>query len=130
LDELTGDPNFRQNLRQLVNGLSGLVSSTQQMQQQVQVANTIDSVKAAVSKPNNLIPTPAPTQQAMFHDKSLPVYVINPSPANFGIIDPNVQESPSPSIPKLSQENLLKQLREYGKERETGKEAIELDNFK
>jgi phospholipid/cholesterol/gamma-HCH transport system substrate-binding protein len=124
LDELTGDPTFRQNLRQLVNGLSGLVSSTQQMQQQVQVATTLDSVKTAVSKPNNLIPTPAPTQQAMSNDKSLPVYVINPSPANFESTDANLQSTPSPSIPNSSQENLLKQLREYGKQREqleTGK---------
>jgi len=27
LDELTGDPKFRSNIRNLVNGLSGLVSS-------------------------------------------------------------------------------------------------------
>jgi phospholipid/cholesterol/gamma-HCH transport system substrate-binding protein len=124
LDELTGDPTFRQNLRQLVNGLSGLVSSTQQMQQQVQVATTLDSVKTAVSKPKNLVPTPAPTQQAMSNEKSLPVYVINPSPANFESADTNLQPTPSPSIPNLSQENLLKQLRDYGKQREqleTGK---------
>ncbi|MDZ7995224.1 MAG: MlaD family protein [Nostoc sp. EfeVER01] len=130
LDELTGDPNFRKNLRQLVNGLSGLVSSTQQMQQQVQVATTLDSVKAAVSKPKNLIPIPAPTQQAMFNDKSLPVYEMNPSAANFASTDTDFQPSPSPSIPNSSQENLLKQLREYGKQREqleTEKEAIQLD---
>ncbi|MHC5827309.1 MAG: MlaD family protein, partial [Nostoc sp.] len=95
-----------------------------QMQQQVQVASTLDSVKAAVSKPNNLIPTPAPTQEAVFHDKSLPVYTINPSPANFETADTNVQPTPSESIPNSSQEDLLKQLREYGKQREqleTGK---------
>jgi len=40
LDELTGDPAFRENIRQLINGLSGLVSSTQQLQQQVEVAET------------------------------------------------------------------------------------------
>jgi phospholipid/cholesterol/gamma-HCH transport system substrate-binding protein len=38
LDELTGDPAFRRNLRNLVNGLSGLVSSTQDLEQQVEVA--------------------------------------------------------------------------------------------
>ncbi|MBW4452320.1 MAG: MCE family protein [Nostoc indistinguendum CM1-VF10] len=124
LDELTGDPTFRQNLRQLVNGLSGLVSSTQQMQQQVQVATTLDSVKTAVSKPKNLVPTPAPTQQAMSKEKSLPVYLTNPPLANFESADTNLQPTPSPSIPNSSQENLLKQLREYGKQREqleTGK---------
>lgn len=48
LDELTGDPAFRNNLRNLVNGLSGLVSSTQQIQQQVQVAQNLDSVQSVV----------------------------------------------------------------------------------
>jgi len=38
LDELTGDPEFRNNLRNLVNGLSRLVSSTQDLEQQVQTA--------------------------------------------------------------------------------------------
>ena len=33
LDELTGDPQFRQNVREIVDGLSGLVSSTQQLEQ-------------------------------------------------------------------------------------------------
>ncbi|MEH1875315.1 MlaD family protein [Nostoc sp.] len=126
LDELTGDPTFRQNLRQLVNGLSSLVSSTQQMQQQVQVASTLDSVKTAVSKPKNLIPIPTPTQEAMSNDKSLSVYVINPPPANFASTDINPEPTPTPSlsISNSSQENLLKQLREYGKQREqleTGK---------
>ncbi len=38
VDELTGDPEFRKNLRNLVNGLSKLVSSTQDLEQQVQTA--------------------------------------------------------------------------------------------
>lgn len=46
LDELTGDPAFRENIRQLVNGLSGLVSSTDQLHQQIEVAQTLDSVTA------------------------------------------------------------------------------------
>jgi len=50
LDELTGDPSFRDNIRQLIEGLSGLVSSTQQVEQQVQVAKTLDSVKIAAQK--------------------------------------------------------------------------------
>lgn len=48
LDELTGDPAFRNNVRDLVNGLSSLVSSTQQLQQQVGVAQTLDSVTSVV----------------------------------------------------------------------------------
>ncbi len=41
LDELTGDPQFRTNLRNLVTGLSGLVSSTQQLHQQAQLAQVL-----------------------------------------------------------------------------------------
>lgn len=41
LDELTGSPEFRNNLRELVNGLSNLVSSSQQLQQQIQTAQEV-----------------------------------------------------------------------------------------
>lgn len=53
LDELTGDPAFRNNLRELVNGLSSLVSSTQQLQQQVQVAEKLDSLSNATKSLKN-----------------------------------------------------------------------------
>lgn len=49
LDDLTGDPTFRNNIRKLVNGLSGLVSSTQQLQQQTQVAEVLVPLRAAVN---------------------------------------------------------------------------------
>lgn len=38
VDELTGDPTFRNNLRDLVNGLTDLVSTTESLEQQVQLA--------------------------------------------------------------------------------------------
>lgn len=41
LDELTGDPQLRNDLRKLIKGLSGLTSSTQQLQQQAQVAQVL-----------------------------------------------------------------------------------------
>jgi phospholipid/cholesterol/gamma-HCH transport system substrate-binding protein len=44
LDELTGDPGFRSNVRKLIDGLSGLVSTTQQLQQQVQMAQTLEPI--------------------------------------------------------------------------------------
>ncbi|MBW4579719.1 MAG: MCE family protein [Tildeniella nuda ZEHNDER 1965/U140] len=46
LDELTGDPSFRVNLRKLINGLSKLVSSTQQLQQQAEVARLLAPIAA------------------------------------------------------------------------------------
>jgi phospholipid/cholesterol/gamma-HCH transport system substrate-binding protein len=48
LDELTGDPAFRENLKNLVNNLSGLVSSTQQLQQQTQLAQELAQELAPV----------------------------------------------------------------------------------
>ena len=44
LDELTGDPQFRNNLRQLVNGLGNLVSSSDQIQQQLQIAQRLQQI--------------------------------------------------------------------------------------
>jgi len=103
LDELTGDPAFRNNLRQLVNGLSTLVSTTEQMQQQVQVADTLDSFKASVNKSDLVIPTPRATQEVM---------IINTSPAE----EKSAAKKPittAISSTKSSQERLLKQLRDY-----------------
>ncbi len=49
LEELTGDPALRDNLRKLINGLSGLVSSTQKLQQQSQVAQTLLPLSSQLS---------------------------------------------------------------------------------
>ncbi|MFB2970926.1 MlaD family protein [Aerosakkonema sp. BLCC-F183] len=49
LDELTGDPRFRNNLRNLVNELSGLVSSTEQLQEQVEVAQFLTPMASATN---------------------------------------------------------------------------------
>jgi len=47
LDELTGDPAFRENLRNLVNNLSGLVASTQQLRQQTQLAQELAPARSS-----------------------------------------------------------------------------------
>jgi phospholipid/cholesterol/gamma-HCH transport system substrate-binding protein len=41
VDELTGDPTVRRNLRELINGLSNLVSSTEMLEQQAQLATAL-----------------------------------------------------------------------------------------
>ncbi len=41
LDELTGDPQLRENLRRLINGLSGLVSLSDQLEQDTQLAQAL-----------------------------------------------------------------------------------------
>ncbi|MGK7884803.1 MAG: MlaD family protein [Crocosphaera sp.] len=44
VEELTGDPTFRQNIRKLIDGLSNLVAYTEQLEQQVYVGQVIESV--------------------------------------------------------------------------------------
>ncbi|MBH8565632.1 MCE family protein [Nostoc sp. CENA67] len=118
LDELTGDPTFRQNLRQLVNGLSGLVSSTQQMQEQVKVAATLDSMKAAViNQQKTIIATPAPTKQVISHEKPLPAYTINPSTVFVETAEKQPEPTNSAVTTISSQEKLLQKLRNYSNER-------------
>ena len=106
LDELTGNPEFRQNLEQLVNGLSGLVSSTEQVEQQVKFAATLDTVKASLDKPHQ---TSKPIRKQPFRFES--------SSQTFTNSDKIKQTK---SLPKAnsSQEELLNQLREYQKTRE------------
>ncbi|MGI2907563.1 MlaD family protein [Tolypothrix sp. VBCCA 56010] len=115
LDELTGDPAFRNNLRQLVNGLSTLVSSTEQMQQQVQIADTLDSLKASVNKSDLVISSPT-TQKVM---------IIDTSSATFKSAAKKPEITISSSTLTSSQARLLKQLREYKKQQNqlTSKQA-------
>lgn len=51
VDDLTGDPQFRHNLRRLIDGLSGLVSSTQQLQRQAQIAQVLAPMQASANAP-------------------------------------------------------------------------------
>jgi phospholipid/cholesterol/gamma-HCH transport system substrate-binding protein len=63
VDGLIGDPEFRQNLRDLVDGLSGLVSSTQDLQHQTQLAHALERNQpipaSAFPRPNS-VPDNAP----------------------------------------------------------------------
>jgi phospholipid/cholesterol/gamma-HCH transport system substrate-binding protein len=51
VDELTGDPELRNNIRNLINGLSGLVSSTQELDQRTQIAELLEPIPTASSPP-------------------------------------------------------------------------------
>jgi len=51
LDDVTGDPKFRRQIKQLIDGLSDLLSSTQQLQQQVQIARLAERQRMAASQP-------------------------------------------------------------------------------
>lgn len=48
VEELTGDPIFRNNIRKLIDGLGNLVTDTESLEQQVYAAQIIESVTNAV----------------------------------------------------------------------------------
>jgi phospholipid/cholesterol/gamma-HCH transport system substrate-binding protein len=51
LDELTGDPAFRDNVRNLVNGLGNLLSYTDQLEQQTQMAQALATAQTSLEQP-------------------------------------------------------------------------------
>ena len=52
LDELTGDPKFRANLRRLINGLSSLVSTTDQLERQVRLSQALETTRFSIDSSN------------------------------------------------------------------------------
>ena len=48
VEELTGDPAFRNNVRKLINGLSNLVSYTEQLEEEVYAAQVLESISDQV----------------------------------------------------------------------------------
>ncbi|MGJ3249359.1 MAG: MlaD family protein [Elainellaceae cyanobacterium] len=67
LDQLTGDPAFRRNVRDLIDGLSNLLSSTQQLQQQMQIAQVLNYASyqqaAAPSSSQSIPAMPVPHEE-------------------------------------------------------------------
>lgn len=72
VDELTGDPALRNNIRNLVNGLSNLVSLTNELEQNSRLAQALTLPQGAAIGRVMLTPAPPPDPQA------------NPQPANSG----------------------------------------------
>ncbi|PSR16870.1 MCE family protein [filamentous cyanobacterium CCP3] len=60
VDELTGDPALRRSLRDLINGLSGLVSLTHQLDQASQVAGSLTPAAGEQLERVTFTPVPAP----------------------------------------------------------------------
>ncbi|MDJ1175218.1 MlaD family protein [Roseofilum capinflatum] len=54
MDDLIGDPQFRQNIRNLVNGLGQLVSSTERLEEQAQIAQVLEPIKTQIESPERL----------------------------------------------------------------------------
>lgn len=57
LDDLTGDPSFRENVRELVNGLSNLVSYTHDLEYQRNLALNLEQVERLNSEPVSIQPS-------------------------------------------------------------------------
>ena len=70
VDEITGDPAIRNQLRELINGLGDLVSSTQSLEQQTEVARVLTPLSA---------PSPAPSSTSSSTPLSLPSERAQPS---------------------------------------------------
>lgn len=49
LDELTGDPAFRNNLRQLIESLNRLVDASEQLERQTEIAKVLNSLTVALA---------------------------------------------------------------------------------
>lgn len=67
VEELTGDPTFRNNIRKLIDGLSNLVAYTEQLEQQVYVGQVIESVSDRVEYsllPNHTLKSFSPNEKA------------------------------------------------------------------
>ena len=71
IDEFTGDPEFRSNLRKLINGLSNLVSYTDLLEKQVELATLLEEVEK-VSKKENLTLYLEANSQTNFKEKHFP----------------------------------------------------------
>jgi phospholipid/cholesterol/gamma-HCH transport system substrate-binding protein len=86
LDELTGDPAFRENLKNLVNNLSGLVSSTQQLQQQTQLAQELAPMEGSPASPRSATrptfqPQSSPLSAQNLEVDRLPAPIVPPARA-------------------------------------------------
>ncbi|PSN15378.1 MCE family protein [filamentous cyanobacterium CCP5] len=79
VDELTGDPALRLDLRQLINGLTDLVSSTEGLEQEMQVAQMIAYSRQSLA---TLTLTPA----AQSANSGQPVLSYNGRPYRLGVV--------------------------------------------
>jgi phospholipid/cholesterol/gamma-HCH transport system substrate-binding protein len=98
IDDLTGSPEFRSNLRNLVNGLGKLVSSTEQLEQQAKLAQTIEPLGKSLDRISKL-PTPDPLNSPTPPPPNLTL----PGATNFTPESQfKAEPQPTPSPPTLS----------------------------
>jgi phospholipid/cholesterol/gamma-HCH transport system substrate-binding protein len=68
LDELTGNPKLREDLRRLIEGLSNLLSSTQLLQEQIAYAQSLKQVRDSLAP---AVPTQSQQSQQLAASKAL-----------------------------------------------------------
>jgi len=77
LDDLTGDPTFRENVRQLINGLHNLVSSTEQLHRQAELARVLEPAAIALQGRQSPPDTQTPPPQVLPNPSPLPEEIQN-----------------------------------------------------
>jgi phospholipid/cholesterol/gamma-HCH transport system substrate-binding protein len=98
LDELTGNADFRNNIKNLVNGLGKLVSSAEQLEQQAKLAQSIEPLNKSLNYISKM-PVPLPPISPAFTDnldraKFVPNYRLNINNNN-----PTISPTRSTSFP-------------------------------
>jgi phospholipid/cholesterol/gamma-HCH transport system substrate-binding protein len=96
LDELTGDPAVRSNIRDLIQGLENLLSSTQQLQQQTDFDQLL--IPAAIALQNPEPPPLASSPAAVQVPRRSPAPTLPATPLPTGSAAPH---APTP-LPRLS----------------------------
>ena len=80
VEQFTGDPNFRNNLRKLIDGLGNLVSSTESLEKQVYTTQVLESASSQLKYQIDV-----QQRLAIFQSK-----VLSPLPSNPETINPTI----------------------------------------
>jgi phospholipid/cholesterol/gamma-HCH transport system substrate-binding protein len=99
IDDLTGNPEFRSNLRNLVNGLGKLVSSAEQLEQQAKLAQSIEPLGKSLTYMSKL-PVPTAPRIAVNKNSIRPVIGSQNKPLSIPSA-PSDAQSPLIVVPKF-----------------------------
>jgi phospholipid/cholesterol/gamma-HCH transport system substrate-binding protein len=104
IDDLTGNPEFRSNLRNLVNGLGKLVSSAEQLEQQAKLAQSIEPLSKSITYISKL-PVPNSPRIAVNKNSIRPVIGSQNKPLAIPAA-PSDTQSPPIVVPDLNKNSL------------------------
>lgn len=98
LDEITGDPEIRKQLKNLIRGLGGLLASSQEIQQRVIYAQQLEPAAAELALEADAIPAPQSQKLSQRQLLSQPL----PGPSS-DLINLRQTAQPSPAATSLKQ---------------------------